>query len=96
MFKKISMNNSVVFETSFCTKQRNSRPEMFCREGVLKNFTKFTGKYLSWGLFFSKVEGALSGLSQFVASESPLKMMKNVFYFTLKALLVLKIFKFLS
>ena len=27
---------------------------------------------------------------------SPLKMMKNVFYFTLKALFVLKIFKFLS
>ena len=28
--------------------------------------------------------------------ESPLKMMKNAFYFILKALLVLKIFKFLS
>ena len=29
-------------------------------------------------------------------TECPLKMMKNVFYFTLKALFVLKIFKFLS
>ena len=29
-------------------------------------------------------------------TESPLKMMKNAFYFTLKALFVLKIFKFLS
>ena len=28
--------------------------------------------------------------------ESPLKMMKNAFYFILKALFVLKIFKFLS
>ena len=28
--------------------------------------------------------------------ESPLKMMKDVFYFTLKALFVLKIFKLLS
>ena len=28
--------------------------------------------------------------------ESPLKMMKNVFYLILKALFVLKIFKFLS
>ena len=28
--------------------------------------------------------------------ESPLKMMKNAFYFVLKALFVLKIFKFLS
>ena len=29
-------------------------------------------------------------------NESPLKMMKNVFYFILKTLFVLKIFKFLS
>ena len=36
-------------------------------------------------------EGALSGLAQFLATESPLKRMKNVFYFTLKVLLVLKI-----
>ena len=41
-------------------------------------------------------KGALAGLRQFLANESPLKMMKNAFYFTLKALLVLKIFKFLS
>ena len=31
-----------------------------------------------------------------MATESPLKMMKNVFYFTLKALFVLKIFYVLS
>ena len=42
------------------------------------------------------VKGALSGLRQFLAIESPLKMMKNTFYFTSKALFVLKIFKFLS
>ena len=41
-------------------------------------------------------KGALSGLRQFLATESRLKMMKNVFYFTSKALFVLKIFKFLS
>ena len=40
-------------------------------------------------------KGALSGLRQFLATERPLKMMKNTFYFTSKALLVLKIFKFL-
>ena len=33
----------------------------------------------------------LSGLRKFLATESPLKMMKNAFYFTLKALFVLKI-----
>ena len=38
---------------------------------------------------------ALSGLRQFLATGSPLKMMKNAFYFTLKALFVLKIIKFL-
>ena len=41
-------------------------------------------------------KGALQGLRQFLITESPLKMMKNAFYFTLKALFVLKIFKFLS
>ena len=32
----------------------------------------------------------------FLAIESPLKMMKNVFYFTLKGICVLKIFKLFS
>ena len=42
------------------------------------------------------VKGALSGLRQFLVTESPLRLMKNAFYFlTLKALFVLKIFKFL-
>ena len=41
-------------------------------------------------------KGALSGLRQLLATESPLKTIKNVVYFTLKALFVLKIFKFLS
>ena len=42
------------------------------------------------------IKGALSGLKQFLVNESPLEMMKNAFYITLKALFVLKIFKFLS
>ena len=41
------------------------------------------------------IKGALSGLGPFLAVEIPLKMMKNVFYFTSKALFALKIFKFL-
>ena len=41
-------------------------------------------------------KGALSGLTQFLASETPLKIMKVDFYFTLTALSVLRIFKFLS
>ena len=43
-----------------------------------------------------KHKGALSGLRQNLTTESPLKMMNNAFYFTLKALFVLKMFKLLS
>ena len=39
---------------------------------------------------------ALSGLRQFFGPESPLKMMKNAFYFTAKTFVVLNIFKFFS
>ena len=42
------------------------------------------------------LKGTLVGLRPFLATESPLKKMKNVFYFASKALFVLKIFKFLS
>ena len=45
--------------------------------------------------YFTNFKGALLGLRQFLVTESLLKMMKNVFYFTLKSLFVLKIFKFL-
>ena len=41
------------------------------------------------------LKGAFRGLSQFFATESVLKIMKKVFYFTLKALFLLKISKFL-
>ena len=42
------------------------------------------------------LKGTLLGLKRFLATESALKMMKNAFYFTSKALFVLKIFKILS
>ena len=38
----------------------------------------------------------LSGLRKFLLTATPLKMMKNAFYSILKALFVLKIFRFLS
>ena len=44
----------------------------------------------------SKLKGALSRLRQFLATGSPLEMMKSVFYFISKALFVHKIFKSLS
>ena len=48
------------------------------------------------GTWAKWVKGALLGLGQFLAIESPLKSRKIYFYFTSKALFVLKIFRFLS
>ena len=53
-------------------------------------------KRLLYNYYPKFVKGAFQGLTQFLAPESPLKKMKNAFYFTLKAPFVLKIFKFLS
>ena len=36
---------------------RSSRPEMFCKKAVLRNFAKFTGKHLCQSFFFDKVVG---------------------------------------
>ena len=45
--------------------------------------------------YWTLLKGALSSVRQFLETASPWKMMKNSFYFTLKALFILKIFKFL-
>ena len=42
-----------------------------------------------------KIKGALLGLRQFLANDISLKIMKNAFYYILKALLLVKIFKLL-
>ena len=52
--------------------------------------------YLTSLLLYILIKGLLSGLRQFLATETPLKMMPNTFYFTTKALFVLKIFNFFS
>ena len=38
---------------------KSSRPEMFCKKGVLNHFAKFIGKLLCRSLFFHKVAGRL-------------------------------------
>ena len=35
---------------------RKSRPEVFCTKGILRNFTKFTGKHLRQSLFLIKLQ----------------------------------------
>ena len=39
---------------------RSSRPEVFCKKVVLRNFGKFTGKHLCQSLYFDKVAGQAS------------------------------------
>ena len=45
-----------VLGTNICRlgKVRSSRPEPFCKKGVLRNVVKFTGKHLCQSLFFNK------------------------------------------
>ena len=53
--KRQVMEGISIVITLFETKSRSSRPEVFCKEGVLKNFAKFTGKQPeSWHRFFPK------------------------------------------
>ena len=41
--------------TADAGKVGSSRPEVFCKKGVLRNFAKFTGKHLWQSFFFNKV-----------------------------------------
>ena len=36
---------------------RNSRPDVFCKKGILRNFAKLSGKRLCQSLYFNKVAG---------------------------------------
>ena len=46
-----------IFWRKQLTAFRSSHPEVFGKKGVLRNFTKFTGKHLCQNLFFNKVAG---------------------------------------
>ena len=43
---------------------RSIRPEVFCKKGALRNFTKFTGKHLCQSLSFNKVAGPATLLKE--------------------------------
>ena len=61
-------------ETKHKAKSRSSRLEVFCKNDVLKNFAKFTGKHLRQSLNFNKV----AGLAQVFSCEL-CKISKNTF-----------------
>ena len=48
----------IVFQISICNWQKQP-PEVFYEKRFLRNFPKFTGKYLCQSLFFNKVAGLL-------------------------------------
>ena len=52
----ISFSNIVLCTCLIGTLSRRSRPGVL-KKGVLRNFTKFTGKHLCQSLFFNKVAG---------------------------------------
>ena len=65
---------------------RSSRPEVFCKKVVLRNFVKFTGNHLCQGLFFNKVAGLKpvtllkkEALAQVLSCES-CEISKNSFF----------------
>ena len=52
----------VLYMVCRCSKKYywSSRPEVLCKKGVLKNFTKIIGKHLCKNFFFKKIAGLRS------------------------------------
>ena len=73
---------------NLCSEMQYSFPE--------KMPTNRQATHQHWLKLTKTLKGALSCLRQFLTVERPLKLMKNTFYFTSKALFVFKIFKCLS
>ena len=69
----------------FCFKDlnRSSRQEVFCKKGVLVNFTKFSGKHLRQSLFLIKLQ------------TSGLKFSQNIFT-SFSLLYISKLYNFLD
>ena len=81
-YRKIRTRNNSLFGRFSCSDGFDMKSIIICCLG--------RDLEVSW------IKGAVSGLRQFLANDGSLKMMKNAFYFTSKALSILKIFKFLS
>ena len=64
-FKSFFFFESQSYWTSTCNiylKFKSSRPEVFCKKGVFRDFAKFTGKHLCQRHFFNKVAGLRSAI----------------------------------
>ena len=68
---------------------RSTRPDVFCKVGVLRNFSKFTGKHLCQGFFFNKVAGLRPKACNFIKRETLAQVLfcelweicKNIFFY---------------
>ena len=56
-FKEFLYCSAFFFDKFDSLHIRSSRPEVFCKEGVLENFAKVIGKHLRQSLLFNKVAG---------------------------------------
>ena len=53
----MASSNIVIPEAAFTKdkRSRSSRPELFCKKDLLRNFAKFIGKHLCKSLVFNKI-----------------------------------------
>ena len=56
IIRKVNVNLKLTNESVIC---RSSRPEVFCKIDVFRNFATFSGKHLCQSLFFNKVAAGL-------------------------------------
>ena len=68
-----------VYFVSFRLFWEKQPPEISVKKGVLKNFTKVTGKHLCWNLFFNKVAGL-----NFIKKETPMQVFSCKNYWSQK------------
>ena len=71
----------IIIEETIKNFMQKKPPEVFCKKGVLKNLSKFTGKHLCQSLFFNKVAGA--ACIETVAQVFPVnfaKFLKSTFF----------------
>ena len=52
--KLVEVDSKISFQAIYIQVSRNSRPEVFCKKGFLRNFAKFTGKHLCQRLFINE------------------------------------------
>ena len=84
--KKIKFQKTDIWKTKQLLNDNNVKKAIGI-DSIPQKLLKISSDIIAEPLITSNNKGALSDLGQFLANESPLRMMKNA-YFTLKALFV--------